>query len=130
MVALNPDFAPSKTETDAQNRVGGFFSLAAERVVLDQSPSRNCTGENELVFTMIVSGRPFWLSRDPIAEDGGLNLYGFNYNAPTIYIDVLGRNPLVVLAAKELSKSLVAEAAKQAVVGRERIRPLLDGKKT
>jgi uncharacterized protein RhaS with RHS repeats len=31
-----------------------------------------------------------WLTRDPIGERGGLNLYGFVFNAPTISIDALG----------------------------------------
>jgi RHS repeat-associated protein len=32
-----------------------------------------------------------WLSRDPIAEDGGLNLYGYVGNDPTARIDPDGR---------------------------------------
>lgn len=32
-----------------------------------------------------------WLSRDPIAESGGLNLQTFVFNNPTRYFDVLGR---------------------------------------
>ncbi|MGE0269234.1 MAG: RHS repeat domain-containing protein [Candidatus Omnitrophota bacterium] len=31
-----------------------------------------------------------WLSRDPIEEDGGINLYGFVMNSPIIHYDVLG----------------------------------------
>jgi integrase/recombinase XerD len=38
-----------------------------------------------------VTGR--WPSRDPIGERGGVNLYGFVYNNPYIWIDVLGREP-------------------------------------
>ncbi|MCZ7592122.1 MAG: RHS repeat-associated core domain-containing protein [Kiritimatiellae bacterium] len=34
-----------------------------------------------------------WLSRDPIGEMGGINLYGFVHNAPIISIDLLGTNP-------------------------------------
>ena len=34
------------------------------------------------------SGR--WLSRDPIGENGGINLYGYVYNSPVNYIDRLG----------------------------------------
>ena len=34
------------------------------------------------------SGR--WPSRDPIGEEGGINLYGFAWNAPTFVIDILG----------------------------------------
>ncbi len=37
-----------------------------------------------------------WLSRDPIAERGGLNLYGFVHNNPQSYVDSDGRffNPV------------------------------------
>jgi hypothetical protein len=31
-----------------------------------------------------------WLSRDPIAEKGGLNLYGFCLNNSIGYVDILG----------------------------------------
>ena len=31
-----------------------------------------------------------WLNRDPIAEEGGLNLYGYSYNSPTRWKDLLG----------------------------------------
>jgi hypothetical protein len=37
-----------------------------------------------------ASGRAKWLSRDPIEEDGGLNLYGFVANNPLSRIDRLG----------------------------------------
>ena len=31
-----------------------------------------------------------WLSRDPIEEEGGINLYGYALNSPTIFLDPLG----------------------------------------
>jgi len=34
-----------------------------------------------------------WLSRDPIEERGGLNLYGFVYNNPVHYVDDSGSKP-------------------------------------
>jgi hypothetical protein len=34
-----------------------------------------------------------WPSRDPIGENGGVNLYGFVYNAPYTWIDILGGMP-------------------------------------
>jgi len=34
-----------------------------------------------------------WLNRDRIEEKGGLNVYSFNYNEPTRWIDVLGSAP-------------------------------------
>ena len=39
-----------------------------------------------------VTGR--WPSRDPIEEDGGINLYGFVGSAPTCKIDRLGKEPV------------------------------------
>ncbi len=38
-----------------------------------------------------VTGR--WLSRDPIGEEGGPNLYGFVYNSPEQFYDILGGLP-------------------------------------
>jgi len=35
-----------------------------------------------------------WISRDPIGEKGGMNLYGFNYNSPLIHIDPRGLTPI------------------------------------
>ena len=44
------------------------------------------------------SGR--WLSRDPLGEKGGLNLYGFVYNNPPNLVDKDGRiAPILVVAA-------------------------------
>lgn len=37
-----------------------------------------------------------WLSRDPIGEHGGTNLYDFVWNNPSGWVDVLGRNPIPV----------------------------------
>ena len=38
----------------------------------------------------VAPGRSKWLSRDPIAERGGVNLYGFVGNNPLSRIDKLG----------------------------------------
>jgi RHS repeat-associated protein len=35
-----------------------------------------------------------WLSRDPIAEDGGANLYKFSLNSPPAFMDFLGMEPV------------------------------------
>ncbi len=40
-----------------------------------------------------VTGR--WPSRDPIEEEGGVNLYGFVFNSPYNWIDILGREPAI-----------------------------------
>ena len=33
-----------------------------------------------------------WISRDPIGEEGGLNLYVFAWNDPTLYRDIFGND--------------------------------------
>ena len=45
---------------------------------------------NRPVTTKVVSGIPVWPSRDPIAESGGVNLYGFVGNEPINHWDRLG----------------------------------------
>ena len=35
-----------------------------------------------------------WINRDPIAEQGGINLYGFIRNTPLAFMDWLGGRPL------------------------------------
>jgi RHS repeat-associated protein len=37
-----------------------------------------------------------WISRDPIGEAGGINLYGYVRNNPAYWIDPDGRNPIVI----------------------------------
>ena len=39
-----------------------------------------------------VTGR--WPSRDPIGENGGVNLYVFGINNPNAYVDILGLDPM------------------------------------
>ena len=90
MVALNTAYAPSKTRTQPKNRVGNFFGGVADCAGENRSATRKGTGENRLTVTIIASGRPFWPSRDPIGEYGGLNLYAFVGNDGVNWVDYLG----------------------------------------
>jgi RHS repeat-associated protein len=47
-----------------------------------------------------------WPSRDPIAERGGANLYGFVYNSPFNWIDRLGLDPIKTIAWEDYWKEL------------------------
>jgi RHS repeat-associated protein len=58
------------------------------------------TEEHHKMFVMYYYGYRYydpetgrWPSRDLIEEDGGINLYGFVYNDPLTWIDILGDMP-------------------------------------
>jgi RHS repeat-associated protein len=53
-----------------------------------------------------------WLSRDPIEEEGGVNLYGYVENRPVSFFDSLGFEPAVNLLDKVKDKELSEFAAK------------------
>lgn len=44
-------------------------------------------------FRAYDAGLGRWLSADPIGEEGGINLYGYVDNSPTLWIDQLGLTP-------------------------------------
>jgi RHS repeat-associated protein len=48
------------------------------------------SGLNLTLFRAYDPNMGRWLSRDPSQEEGGINLYGYVYNNPTGYLDVLG----------------------------------------
>jgi RHS repeat-associated protein len=48
------------------------------------------SGLNLTLYRVYDSGTGRWISRDPIAETGGLNLYAYVSNDPIAYIDTLG----------------------------------------
>ncbi|NBB80903.1 MAG: hypothetical protein GVY36_15890 [Verrucomicrobia bacterium] len=90
MVALNENFIPGKPALGPKNRVGNFFGGVGDRAGGNRPVTRNRIGENRPTLTIIASGRPVWPSKDPIGEQGGLNLYGFIGNDAVNYWDVLG----------------------------------------
>lgn len=91
MVALNESFAPGKPALGSKNRVGNFFGRVAVRAGENRPATRNRIGEKRPTLTIIASGRPVWPNRDPIMEDGGLNIYGFGRNTPINVVDIDGR---------------------------------------
>ena len=48
-----------------------------------------------------------WLNRDPIEENGGINLYKFALNAPTIYVDRFGLLPFGIGSDFALPSGLI-----------------------
>jgi len=67
-------------------------------------PKFPCLISATLAFLLMVAdarayydpGVQRWINRDPIAEDGGINLFNFVYNQPTSYADTDGKLPIII----------------------------------
>lgn len=85
-----PETASARSDLTAKNRVWGFFG-ESDLVSLESRPAaRQPHRENYDARRNLASGIPFWPSRDPIGERGGLNLYGFVGNDGVNFLDALG----------------------------------------
>ena len=90
MVALNTAYAAPKNAADPKNRVGNFFYEDHASVGKNRWASRlNAQGKSCYHYET-ASGRSNWSNRDPIQEQGGLNLYAMVQNNPIDYWDYLG----------------------------------------
>ena len=81
---------PGKPAMRPKNRVWGF---SRNDRVLPLENRRRCPElrrKSHPTATIFTSGIPQWPSRDPIEEEGGLNLYGFVGNDGLNDTDVLG----------------------------------------
>ena len=79
-----------KGDLPRENRVWGFFD-DRPRFAYEIDPQALETHRvPEPNATKTASGIPLWLSRDPIGERGGLNLYGFVGNDGVNRWDLLG----------------------------------------
>ncbi|WLE97264.1 MAG: RHS repeat-associated core domain-containing protein [Candidatus Electrothrix communis] len=71
-----------------------------------------------------------WLSRDPIGEDGGVNLYGFIVNNPISYIDAFGhesiKQKMIDTAYDAGSEAYIAAQQSADLFNRAVFFPLLD----
>ena len=85
--------APSERQLTAKNRVWGNFPIPNKTRPGNRRNPQQPRRKNHPTFTKTASGIPVWPSRDPIEEEGGINLYGFVGNDGLKYIDVLGLNP-------------------------------------
>jgi hypothetical protein len=79
-----------KCELTAKNRVWGFFENSNRTRPANRRKPQQPRRKIRLTPTKTASGIPYWPSRDPIEEEGGINLYGFVNNDGVGEIDVLG----------------------------------------
>jgi len=92
MAYFSTEPASERRNPTGKNRVWDFFPLsnathpekrrqpAQPRRKIDPTPAKP------------VSGIPYWPSRDPIGERGGVNLYGFVGNDGVDRLDILGKS--------------------------------------
>ncbi len=88
---LEPRTAPRKTPSCSSKTASrNFFSYPVKTSYKNRSNYLKTSQENSIYSYKTASGRSSWLSRDPIEEDGGVNLYAFVGNDPIGRWDRLG----------------------------------------
>jgi hypothetical protein len=85
-----PETASGQPNLTAKNRVWGFFGESVSVCLETCSPALEPHQENYAEPQETASGIPLWPSRDPIEEEGGLNLYAFVGNDGVDQLDKLG----------------------------------------
>jgi len=96
MVAFAADYAPTTEAPDAQNRARGIFLAVEVRAGENGRESRHPRREKAGLSYETASGPTNFLNRDPIEEEGGLNLYAFVGNDPVNHWDYLGLDFIAV----------------------------------
>jgi hypothetical protein len=87
----------------AKNRVWGFFGNSNSTRPANRREPMKLLRKNRPTLTKTASGIPYWPSREPIEEKGGINLYGFVNNDGVNQWDYLGL--CVIYGVCELSSS-------------------------
>ena len=87
--------APERRNLTGKNRVWDFFRLSNETHPANRRQPAQPRRKIRPTATKPVSGIPYWPSRDPIEEAGGMNLYGFVGNDGVNGLDMLGLTPPV-----------------------------------
>lgn len=101
----SPDLSEVGTKTDLplKNCVRNFLTTSQNRIRFSAPEPLETVSETTVTLTIIVSGISCFLSRDPIGELGGLNLYGFVGNTPPNAVDSYGEE----VVCKESSRVII-----------------------
>jgi RHS repeat-associated protein len=93
-------FLPSPEPSNSDDRAWATSPLETRVMGSDQWPSGRWSNESEETLEVATgfhgcayetaSGRREWLNRDPLGEEGGINLYGFVGNNPINRVDPYG----------------------------------------
>jgi RHS repeat-associated protein len=84
--------ASGKATSPRRTRVWGFSRRPSGRRRAKRPQVAGIASGCRACDYKTVSGLGFWLSRDPIGENGGVNLYGMVFNNAVGLVDVLGSN--------------------------------------
>ena len=92
---------PGKTGTRPKNRVWGFSRNSRDLSLDDRRRCPELRRKYRPTPTIFTPGIPQWPSRDPIEEEGGLNLYGFVENDGVDNTDLLGYTDIRIAIARK-----------------------------
>ena len=84
----------------AKNRVWDFFDEPTKPRWKNRRQIQQPRRKNRPCSYKTASGRPYWPSRDPIGEEGGINLYGFVGNDGVNRWDYLGLKEITSITVK------------------------------
>ena len=119
MAYFSTEPASERRNPTGKNRVRDFFRLSNETHPAKRRQPAQPRRKSGPTATKPASGIPYWPSRDPIEEDGGLNLYGFVGNDGVDKWDNLG-----MWIGPERTKG--KENGKKGTWGRDKDKPKAD----
>jgi RHS repeat-associated protein len=90
MMASNGTTIEARYDYDPYGRVTAITSTIPSDFQYAGMYAHATSGLNVTKYRFYDPNTGKWLSRDPIAERGGINLYGYAHNAPSNLIDPLG----------------------------------------
>ena len=98
MAYFSTEPASERRNVTGKNRVWDFFRLSNETHPANRRQPAQPRRKNGPTATKSASGIPYWPSRDPMEEDGGVNLYGFVGNNGVTNVDLWGEALFIVTA--------------------------------
>jgi hypothetical protein len=88
-----PAVVPHQPLSSRKTRIRGFCRCRPGRPRVHRQTTYATTSGCPPCGYKFTSGRTEWLSRDPIGEAGGINLYAYVENAPIVISDQFGLDP-------------------------------------